>query len=199
MPRVPIDYSKAFIYKLCCKDKSIEECYIGSSTNWKQRKRLHKSNCNNPNQKSYNQKKYVFIRENGGWENWEMVLIYYYPCNNSMELKAEEERVRQENHNNLNMYRAYQTKEELKEYHKQYYIENKDKRLEYHKQYHINNRESISEYQKQYQKQYKINNRDKLLQKAKQKITCDCGCIIKKANIAKHKKTNKHKELMEQK
>ena len=61
MPRLPIDYSKAFIYKICCKDKNIEECYIGSSTNFVKRKNSHKTICNNINSKEYNQKKYIFI------------------------------------------------------------------------------------------------------------------------------------------
>jgi predicted GIY-YIG superfamily endonuclease len=43
MPKVPIDYSKGFIYKLCCLDVNIKEIYIGSSTNFKQRKRHHKN------------------------------------------------------------------------------------------------------------------------------------------------------------
>ena len=61
MPRLPIDYSKAFIYKICCKDKNIEECYIGSSTNFVNRKNQHKNSCNNINNKEYNQKKiYIY-------------------------------------------------------------------------------------------------------------------------------------------
>jgi len=209
MPKLPIDYSKGFIYKLCCKDKSIEECYIGSSTNWKQRKRTHKSNCNNPNQKSYNNKKYVVIRDNGGWENWEMVLIHYYPCNNKRELESEEERVRQEYHNTINSKRAYRTDEERKEYNKQYYTDNREKLLQKAKQYNIDNHESILEYKKQYridnresilqkEKQYRTDNCESILQKKKQKITCDCGCIIAKRNISTHKKSNKHKKIMEQ-
>jgi len=205
MPRKPIDYSKGFIYKLCCKDKNIQECYIGSSTNWINRKNNHKTDCNNSNQKKYNQKKYVFIRDNGGWENWEMILIHDYSCNNSQELRKEEERVRQEYHNNINSQRAYITDKELKEHHKQYRINNRDKRSEYHKQYHIDNRDKRSEYNKQ---NY-IDNRDKILQqkkqynidnkeKIRQKITCECGCVIVRGNISTHKKTNKHKELMEQ-
>jgi hypothetical protein len=207
MPRLPIDYSKAFIYKLCCKDKSIDECYIGSSTNWIQRKYKHKTDCNNVKQKAYNQKKYVFIRENGGLDNWEMILIHNYPCNTSQELKMQEERVRCEYHNNINSNRAYRTDEELKEYmkeyHKQHYIDNIDKLKEQKKQYRIDNKDKI----KQYKKQYNIDNKDKLREYHKQryidnkdknrdKIICECGCEVFKVGLPKHKRTNKHKKLV---
>ena len=223
MPRLPIDYSKAFIYKLCCKDKSIDECYIGSSTNWVKRKNGHKNDCNNVKRKTYNQKKYVFIRDNGGWDNWEMILIHNYPCNDKRELEKEEERVRCEYYNNINSYRAYITDEERKEHkkenHKQYYNNNKDKLKEYHKQYYNNNKDKTLEQQKQYRidnkdkilqqkKQYYIDNRDKTLEQQKQryidnkdkileKIICECGCEVVKIALPRHKQTNKHKKLVQ--
>ena len=181
MPRLPIDYSKAFIYKLCCKDKSIDECYIGSSTNWVKRKYGHKNDCNNPNQKAYNQKKYVFIRDNGGWDNWEMILIHNYPCNDKRELEKEEERVRCKYHNNINSYRAYTTEEEKKKYR----IDN----VEQLKQYRIDNKDKIKENHKQYYN----NNKDKILEK----IICECGCEVVKIALQRHKRTNKHKKLVQ--
>ena len=60
MPRLPIDYSNAVIYKLSCKDKSITEIYIGSTTNFTKRKYEHKKICNNPNNQKYNNQKYKF-------------------------------------------------------------------------------------------------------------------------------------------
>ena len=35
----------------------------------------HRKVFNNPNSKSYNCMLYSFIRDNGGWENWEAVII----------------------------------------------------------------------------------------------------------------------------
>tara|TARA_R110000822_G_scaffold309992_1_gene440879 strand:- start:6 stop:653 length:648 start_codon:yes stop_codon:yes gene_type:complete len=49
------------------------------------RKRQHKSTCNNQNNKQYNIKLYTFIRDNGGWENWDMVLIANYICVDNFE------------------------------------------------------------------------------------------------------------------
>ena len=54
MPRLPIDYSNAVIYKLSCKDKSITEIYIGSTTHFTNRKNQHKTSCNNSNNKVEN-------------------------------------------------------------------------------------------------------------------------------------------------
>ena len=88
MPKVPIDYSKGFIYKLCCLDVSVKEIYIGSSTNFKQRKIKHKSDCNK--EKTCNRYVYKFIRDNGGWENWTMSIIEEFSCNNVNEAKERE-------------------------------------------------------------------------------------------------------------
>ena len=182
MPRLPIDYSKAFIYKICCKDKNIEECYIGSSTNFVKRKNSHKTICNNINSKEYNQKKYIFIRENGGWDNWEMLLIHNFPCENKRQLEREEEYVRRDYQYNINSIKAYITKEEKienqKQYYKQYRDDNKDKLTEYKKQYDDDNKERITEHRKQ-------------------KIKCDCGSVISLGNISTHKKTNKHIKFLD--
>ena len=41
MPKTPIDYSKACIYKICCKDVEIVDVYVGSTTNLIQRRKSH--------------------------------------------------------------------------------------------------------------------------------------------------------------
>ena len=66
MPYKPIDYSKCSIYKIehVYNDKLI---YIGSTTNFKQRKSAHKTCCNNEKGRKYNLKLYRMIRENGGF------------------------------------------------------------------------------------------------------------------------------------
>jgi hypothetical protein len=38
MPRLPIDYSKSIIYKIVCKDLDVKDCYVGSTTNFTNRK-----------------------------------------------------------------------------------------------------------------------------------------------------------------
>ena len=71
-----VNYQNSIIYKLCCKNVEVSEIYIGSTTAFKARKSQHKSNCNNENRAGYNCKVYKFIRENGNFQNWDMIQIY---------------------------------------------------------------------------------------------------------------------------
>jgi len=91
MPRIPINYQKGLIYKICSKDPLITDTYTGSTTNFIKRRQEHKCNCNNVNNiKSYNLHVYKFIRDNGGWDNWDMLQLEAYPCNTQHELALRE-------------------------------------------------------------------------------------------------------------
>ena len=90
MPKKTTDYSKGLIYKIVCMDLSIKDNYVGSTTNFTVRKNSHKSACNNPYSDNHNLKVYQMIRANGGWENWDMILIQYFPCKTELELLARE-------------------------------------------------------------------------------------------------------------
>ena len=50
---------------------------------------------------------------------------------------------------------------------------------------------------KEYSKQYYEKNKEKMQEYYKIKITCDCGCEIRKDAISQHKKSNKHKNCAE--
>jgi|688.fasta_scaffold416565_2 hypothetical protein len=90
MPKTTIDYSKTVIYKIVCKDLSVEETYIGNTTDFRRRKSEHKNRCQNSNGKDYHENKYEFIRNNGGWDNWEMIEVEKYPCNDGNEARQRE-------------------------------------------------------------------------------------------------------------
>ena len=81
-----VNYNESHIYKICCRDTSIEDIYIGSTVNFRTRKYQHKSACNKLN----NIKIYQFIRDNGGWDNWDMVLIEEVKVNSKLELHKKE-------------------------------------------------------------------------------------------------------------
>jgi len=84
-------YSNTIIYQIICKDKSITDSYIGHTTNLEQRENCHKSRCN-PNHCKSNAKLYTFIREQGGWNNFEMkILEHFLNCNNIQEATMREE------------------------------------------------------------------------------------------------------------
>jgi len=102
-----MDYQKTIIYQLKCNDDNITDIYVGHTTNYLKRRQNHKTNCNNPNSKEYNYKKYITIRENGGWENWKMLEICKYPCNDRREADKKEEEVRMELKASLNLIRCW--------------------------------------------------------------------------------------------
>jgi hypothetical protein len=77
-------------YKLVCKDITITDLYVGTTTDFKSRKNPHKSDCNNGKGENYNLKVYTFIRDNGGWENWDMVMIPKVVLMNSKPIRWKE-------------------------------------------------------------------------------------------------------------
>jgi hypothetical protein len=95
MPKEEIDYSNTIIYKIYCNDQSINEIYVGHTTNFTKRKYQHKLCCSNLNN---NFKIYSTIREHGGWDNWNMVEIAKYNCKDKTEARIKE----QEHYSELN-------------------------------------------------------------------------------------------------
>ncbi len=181
MPKKPIDYANSSIYKLCCRDTDITDCYVGSTTNFRSRKWHHKSSCNNENDKDYNLRVYQFIREHGGWENWDMILIEKVNANDNYELKKEERRWIEQLNSTLNQIIPTRT---LKEW----YQDNKDKKLKYSKETYINNKESINERHRQWYK----DNREKAREKASERIQCPiCNSIVRRDGLSIHKKRMK--------
>ena len=204
MPRLPINYQNTIIYVIKCKDDNITEEYIGSTTNFRERKHNHRQTCNNENNRDYNLKVYKYIRENGGWDNWIMLEIEKYPCNDKREAEKREEEIRLERKAQLNSNKAFvaETKEE---YNKNYYEENKEEIKEYYKKYREENKEYLINFEKErykirreyvieYQKVYnKINNniiKDKKKiyseKRRNEEYKCLCGWIGNMDSKSKH-------------
>ena len=85
MPRTNINYDNTCFYKIVCDDLDIADCYVGHTTDFRKRAWAHKSRCNNPSNPHYNLNVYQFIRNNGGWENYKMVLVETRKCSGSLE------------------------------------------------------------------------------------------------------------------
>ena len=87
------DYNttESVIYKIHCLDNSCDYVYFGSTTNFKNRRGQHKSDCNNINGKNYNLTVYETIRANGGFGNWIMEIVEVFPCENRRELLIREQ------------------------------------------------------------------------------------------------------------
>ena len=128
MPLKPIDYQNTIIYKLIHKeDYDNANIYIGSTTDFIRRKTNHKNCCNSDKKKGYTDRKYQFIRANGGWSEWDMVMVERYPCIDGIEARSREEYWRCELNSNLNTKKAFITEEERLERSKAYYLNNKEK------------------------------------------------------------------------
>ena len=180
-----VDYSKGLIYKLCCKNPEIKEIYVGSTTNLIKRKYYHKYDCNNVNSKAYNHYKYQFIRDNGGFKNWDMVLIENYACENKRQLEKRERYFIELLNTTLNSYTPFLTeeekKEQKKEYDKEWNEKNKTEILEQKKKNYQNNKEKILEKRKEHYKKNK-----------KEKYNCVCGSNIRLVEKKRHLKSTKH-------
>jgi len=186
------------IYKISCKDENITDCYIGSTKDFKERKRHHKIVCNNKNDKDdkkYNSKVYKFIRENGGWGNWKMKIIEEIETDDKTELLKKEQEYLNLNNSSLNSVKnIYLTaegkiewyiknKEKLNEYHKEYRSKNDDKMKELKKEWYEKNRDKVLEKQKKDNKEYQKAYRDKL----KVKVQCPvCNNLYAKNYIKRH-------------
>ena len=190
------DYSNTIIYKLCCKDASINETYVGSTCNFNRRKSQHKYRCNNETDVCYNLKVYQFIRKFGGWENWNMIMIYEASLKNKLEKEKLErdfiEQIKPKLNNNIptrNMKEYYKVnKTEMLEKNKKYRKENKEKISVQKKLYAEANKEKIKEYLSEYTEKHK----EHLSSLNKQKIICECGVEILKYGLNRHMKSKKH-------
>lgn len=91
MPKNEIDYSNTIIYKITCKNPEVFDVYVGHTTNFVQRKHTHKICCNDSKSPVYNCQLYEIIRNNGGWNNWQMEIINIFNCRDHYEAMQKEQ------------------------------------------------------------------------------------------------------------
>jgi hypothetical protein len=214
MPRAQ-NFSQSTIYQIRCIE-SRKVIYIGSTTDFRKRGSRHKYTCKTESDGKYHLPVYIYIRENGGWDAYEVIPVEHLVLNNSVELRIAEQREMDRHAGLQNVHYAKRTKAE-------YLVDNKDKITELKKQYHAANRTVINEYKKQYRaanadaiseyaqqyratnadaiseqkKQYYADNADAISLKSKVRVTCECGCIVAKCSLLRHTKTKKHNILID--
>jgi hypothetical protein len=177
----PTDYTKGLIYKIYCNDETITDVYIGSTVDFKSRRRAHKCRCCNEKNREYNYYRYKFIRDNGGWDNWTMIELYKYPCANKRELEQEEDRMMIELKSTLNKKRACRNLTE-------YRYDNREMIKKKNDEYYAKNKETMNKKTAE----YRFKNKETLAIKRKEKMKCiNCGCMINRNNISTHMKSNK--------
>jgi len=171
------DYQKAKIYKLYSVSNE-ELVYYGSTIETlsaRLSKHVYDYNNNNSIESS------LVI----GAGDYKIELVENYPCVNKQQLvKKESEYIR----NNICVNRNIPDRTK-----KEYYQDNKEKLTEQKKQYYENNKEALAEKKKEYREK----NKETIAEQKKEKITCECGCIVRKDGLVRHKKSNKHLELIQ--
>lgn len=181
MPKKPINYSKTIMYKFVSKDLTIDENYVGHTTDFNKRRCVHKYDCNNPNNKKYNQKIYKFIRENGGWDNFSMIKIEDYPCKDRLEAASRERYWYEQLNSKLNTNIPGRT-----------YAENQ---IEYRKKNKIKLnilcKNWNDENKKYFQNRY-LEKKDEINKRHNEKHNCECGGTYTTANKAQHIKRPIH-------
>ena len=153
------------IYIIKCKDPKIEQCYIGSTTNFNKRKVKHKSNCNNKNSRKYNYKVYKFIRENDNFDNFYFEILQdEIEFNHRKELEIIERFYIEDIGFNLTLNTIIPTRTS-----KEYDEKNKDKKNKRQKEYYLLNKDKINKNSKEKKKEYYLLNKEKIKQKQNEK------------------------------
>ena len=149
-------YSKSVIYKIVPKDINLDYIYVGSTHRYNDRKSAHKSDYHNELSPRYKLEVYDYIRNNGGWYNFVIIVIEDYPCESKRELEKREQYWKEIYGSNIGK-RAYAEQN-------QYYLDHKDEiltklRTDYANQddkrqqkrdYYLKNREKVIERQLNY-------------------------------------------------
>jgi len=177
MPRSSVDYSKTIMYKIQHnEDESL--LYIGSTTNFNNRKSQHKCACINETGREYDRKLYRMVRDNGGWDCFSMVKIEDFPCENGRDAEAREDELMRELRATLNTNRAF--------------IEDPaSERLIYDRRYRETHQEQIQNYRhthREQQREYR-----KLYDERHGSTYCEvCDCEFLHRHLNRHRRTIKH-------
>ena len=204
------DYSKGKIYKIL--NSIDDEIYVGSTIEALSRRMTrHRSLANtNPYNKLY--KHMIDI----GIDKFYIELVENYPCNDVYELIAREGYYIREN-GTLNKNVAGRTRKEymednydhLKEVSKIWHENNKEHMKERNKSYYENHKEHIKqathkyneehkEWKLEYDRLYRLANKETIKEAKQIRMVCECGCDILKAVKARHYRTKRHQQFMEQ-
>jgi hypothetical protein len=149
----------ADIYKIYCKDASISDFYIGSSVWAQERFYHHKTDCCIEHRPAHNMPLYVFIRANGGIENWTFEILDRVERPNQ---KIKEQEWIDKLKPTLNKRRASTDKEQAKEVRKKHDAENAEIIAQKKKEWRKN--PEVKEREKQQAKEWRENNPEKRLE-----------------------------------
>ena len=177
MPPKPINFSKTVIYKIVCKDLAVKDVYVGSTTHIVKRRCAHKNLCANETDKAYCLQIYRFIRDHGGFENWDVIVVEQFPCENDEQKRTRERYWYEQLGATLNSNRPTQTKQDVKEKNKVYYTDHAAEIIDQREKYYAANAAEINA-------------------RNSERITCACGVEHRRGYTAQHLRTAKHVKAM---
>jgi len=171
----PQDFSKSIIYNIRHME-SKEVVYVGSTTNFSQRKTKHKYKYNKGEYFTY--PIYCHIRDNGGFDCFEVIPIKSLKLRNKTELLIAEQEEIDKHRTLVNSRKAHMTIEQKRidhnERNKKWYENNTEK----HKKYYQEHKENINE-------------------KQKQTVKCPiCNSAITRRNLKTHQRSKKCQEYL---
>ncbi len=168
------DYTKGKIYKIT--NDYNDDIYVGSTCDTLI-KRFSRHKRGRTSEVLKHKPLYKLMNEIG-YERFRIQLIEECPCDDKYQLRQREAfYIRQMS--TMNKTIPFVTKEE------------KSERIKAYKR-----SESRKIIQKEESKQFYQNNKDKILEKNKEKSVCACGCELRKSDMARHEKSQKHLNLM---
>jgi hypothetical protein len=147
------------MYKIIPKNKNLNYCYVGHTTDFPSRKYQHKLACINETHTKMHLKLYQVIRENGGYNEWQIIEIEKLNEKTNLEARMREQELIIEHKANLNTLSAFITEEQRKltkeACTQKYREENKELLKEQTKKYKEDHKEIIAEQMKKYREENK--------------------------------------------
>ena len=192
------DYSRGKVYKIePIMEHEEHEIYIGSTSlkYLSSRMTYHKTSYNRWKSNSHGKIMSFDLFDKYGFDNCVITLIENVNANTKEEL-LQKERHYIQSMKCINKFVPLRTQKEYyidniehaKTVRKLYYENHKEETAEYHKKW----REENKELKQDMDKQYRENNKEKIKARKSEKITCECGLVVCRDGLSRHKKSQYH-------
>jgi hypothetical protein len=202
------DYSTGKVYKIVADTDEEYKPYVGSTVQGlAERMGGHRRTYNYWKEGKSKQKIASYdLFERFGIENCKIILLEEYSCDNKMKLLMKE-REWFDKIECCNKAKPIRTKEEENEYSKEYRNKNKELLVQKSTNYRNENKEEIKGKRKIHYEvnkeillekatNYRESNKEIINEKAREKITCNCGSIYNKGDKARHERSLKHQNYL---
>lgn len=200
------------VYKVIHLDTEL--LYVGSTTDTiRSRWSSHKSNYKRwlEDESRPATSLFPYLKE-FGVERFKMILVKEYEVSDKNQLRAYEQ-LAMNRHKCVNTRGAMQiigcrsmaqhyrsiNKDQILKKNAEYRLANKDRIAEKRSEYYLANKEKKAEYYlanrdkiKDYKSEYRAANKEKIANKFAEKVTCPCGAIVSRGNLAQHRRSAKH-------